>query len=150
MNGVEFYRKKNRLSIRELSSRTGVGVQTIQKLENHPNGTTSACIYMKLSDELHVAIDDLFLSFDPRLLEEGDRVDRKARRPLDANAVAVFVSEKNLTLHQLGRRLGITRQRAGKVCRAEHVAEKHLTRLAKQERLSVEEFLARYAPEKTS
>ena len=150
MNGVEFYRKKNRLSHKELSRRTGISIQTIQKLEKHPNGMTPAGVYRKLSDELHVGIDELFLSFDPRLLEEGDRIDRKSRRPLGVNPVAVFVREKNLTFQQLGDRLQMTRMGASKVCRSPQIPEKHLSRLAKQEHLSIEEFLELYVPEKTS
>lgn len=147
MNGIRFYRQKNRLAICELSQLAQVSAPVIRALEKKIQPNTALSIYLRLSDALGVTIDELLDDCDPALLKDGDRHAYATSKAKPAcNAIAVYRRDENLSLQQLADRLGVTsREWARRVCDSKSIRPQHLQLLAKYEGVTEDEFLLRYA-----
>ena len=147
MNGIRFFRQKNKLAIYELSQLAQVSAPTIRALEKKIQPNTSLTVYLRLSDALAITIDELLDDYDPSLLKAGDR---HAYAPAKAkparNPIAVYRRDENLSLQQLADRLGVTsREWARRVCDNKIARPQHLHLLADFEGVTEDEFLRRYA-----
>ena len=148
MNGIRFYRKKNKLAIYELSELSHVCKPTIHSLEEAINPTTALTIYLRLADALGVTLDELLDDYDPALLKDGDRHAYCGSAKHPRNPIAVYRREENLSFQQLATRMGVTsREWARRVCEEDTASPKLLRRLAAFENLTEAEFLRRYAVE---
>lgn len=148
MNGIRFYRKKNKLAVYELSEMSHVDKVTVHRLEVKINPTTSLSIYLRLADALGVTLDELLEDHDPVLLRDGDRHAYAGGPKILRNPIAVYRHDENLSLQQLAGRMGVTsREWARRVCAEETASPKLLRRLAAFESISEAEFLRRYAVE---
>ena len=148
MNGIRYFRKKNKLAIYELSELSHVCKPTIHSLEKAIQPTTTLSTYLRLADALGVTLDELLDDYDPALLKDGDRhTDRRSTRS-PRNPIAVYRMTENLTLQQLAKRMGVTsREWARRICDGELASPKLLRRLAAYENVTETEFLRRYAVE---
>ncbi|XBX08316.1 helix-turn-helix transcriptional regulator [Enterocloster clostridioformis] len=61
MNNVKVYRKKENISLTELSVHTGVSERHLRFIENGDR-TPSLYVAKKIADCLHSTVDDIFLS----------------------------------------------------------------------------------------
>lgn len=61
MNNVKVYRKKENISLTELSVHTGVSERHLRFIENGDR-TPSLHVAKKIADCLHSTVDDIFLS----------------------------------------------------------------------------------------
>ena len=148
MNGIRFFRKKNKLAIYELSELSGVSGATIHTLEEELNPRTSLSIYMRLAEALNVTIDEMLEDYDPALLKDGDRHSYAGKAKVPRNPIAVYRHEENLSLQQLAGRMGVTsREWARRICAEEIASPKLLRRLAAFENITEAEFSRRYAVE---
>ena len=148
MNGIKYYRKKNKLAIYELSQKSNITAPTIRCLEKTIRPNTSLRTYLRLADSLGVTIDELVDDYNPSLLADGDRHAYPAKNKPVHNHIDVYRREENLSLQQLATRMGVTsREWARRVCNNKVDSPKMLSRLAAYEQISVEEFVRRYAVE---
>ncbi len=147
MNGIRFYRQKNRLAICELSQLAQVSAPVIRSLEKKIQPNTALSIYLRLTDALGITLDELLDDYDPALLKDGDRHAHARTKSKPArNPIAVYRRDENLSLQQLADRLGVTsREWARRVCDSKSVRPQHLQLLAAYEGVTEDEFLLRYA-----
>lgn len=146
MNGIGFYRRKNKLAVYELQNLSHVSAATIHTLETKINPQSPLSIYFRLAEALNVTLDELLDDYDPALLKDGDR-HAYGRKPKPAgNVIAVYRWEENLSLQQLADRMGVTsREWARRICGRSDASPKMLKRLIGFEGISEEEFMRRYA-----
>lgn len=118
---VEFWRMKSHLSVEALSKASAVATTTINNMERAYSPTALAGPYIRLSTVLGVSVDELVRDYNESLLEEGDRVTYrwKDKPVVLANCIACYRNEKNISLETLGGQLGVTRERARVLCKAE-------------------------------
>ena len=150
ITGVEFWRMKCHLSVDALSKASAVATTTINNMERAYSPTALAGPYLRLSTVLGVSVDELVRDYNESLLEEGDRVTYrwKDKPVVLANCIACYRNEKNISLETLGGQLGVTRERARVLCKAETPNEKHVARLARREGVTKAVFHQRYDPKK--
>lgn len=150
ITGVEFWRMKSHLSVDALSKASAVATTTINNMERAYSPTALAGPYIRLSTVLGVSVDELVRDYTESLLEEGDRVTYrwKDKPVVLANCIACYRNEKNISLETLGGQLGVTRERARVLCKAETPNEKHVARLARREGVTEAVFHQRYDPKK--
>lgn len=148
MNGIRYFRKKNKLAIYELSKLSHVCKPTIHSLEEAIQPTTALNIYLRLADALGVTLDELLDDYEPSLLKDGDRHTDRRNSKLPRNPIASYRMAENLTLQQLANRMGVTsREWARRICDEDFASRKLLSRLASFENMTESEFLRRYAVE---
>lgn len=151
MNGIRYFRKKNKLAVYELSELSHVSAPTIHSLESTIQPTTALSIYLRLADTLGVTLDELLDDYDPTLLKDGDRHTYCGNTKPPRNPIAVYRMAENLTLQQLADRMGVTsREWARRICDGDCVSGKLLRRLAAYENMTETEFLHCYAVEEVS
>ena len=149
ISGTEYYRRKARLSVLELSRRTGIAATLLRKLCDDPPMTTSTMIYMRAAAELGVMAMDLLEQHDERELDVGDQAAYPSRSEQMTNCVAVYRRAKGLTYEQLALRLGSPNRECGRrACMTEQAGKKHVRVLAAYEGITPEQFRKMYAPDK--
>ena len=148
ISGIEFLRRKARMTQSEVAAGAGISVALLGKLSvPYPKMTTSLAIYMRIADVFHVAVDDLLELHDEQELDLGDRVTYRSRTENLENCVAVYRREKNLSLEQLGQLLGgKTKECARLGCASAEPKKKHIRILAAHEGITPEAFCRLYAP----
>jgi transcriptional regulator with XRE-family HTH domain len=152
MIGVEFYRRKARMTRQELADKAGIPLSCVGSLENNLRRTSRFDLYLAVSDALGVPVDALLGDYDEALLLPGDHRVAKSNnhdKPA-ANCIAEYRRVENLSLDQLGRLLGVTRQMAHKLCKRTQPQDKAVNLLAAHEGISTEVFQIRYAPEEVA
>ena len=148
MNGIRYFRKKNKLAIYELSELSHVCKPTIHSLEKAIQPTTTLSTYLRLADALGVTLDELLDDYDPALLKDGDRHAYIGRQKPPRNPIAVYRREENLSLQQMADRMGVgSREWARRICDKTIASPKLLRRLAAYENVTEAEFLRRYTVE---
>ena len=148
MNGIRYFRKKNKLAVFELSELSHVSKPTIHNLEESINPATTLSIYLRLAEALGVTLDELLDDYDPALLKDGDRYPYPAKQKPARNSIAVYRRTENLSLQQLADRMGVSsREWARRVCDEEIASSKLLRRLAAFEGVTEDEFVRIYAVE---
>lgn len=146
MNGIKYYRCKNRMTVSDLGRASGVNLTTISRLEKKIEPTSSLDLYIRLSEALGVTVDDLLIEYDGGTLRDGDHPTAKRQTQKITNCIDFYRREENLTFQQLAARMGgVSRQRAKEVCTAEKPSLKTMALLAEHEGISREEFERRYA-----
>ena len=152
MIGVEFYRRKARMTRQELADKAGIPLSCVCSLENNLRRTSRFDLYLAVSDALGVPVDALLGDYDEALLLPGDHRVAKIKdhnKPV-ANCIAEYRRIENLSLDQLGGLLGVTRQMAHKLCKRTQPQDKAVSLLAAHEGISPEDFMVRYAPEEVA
>lgn len=145
INGIEYYRLKNHMSLVELSAASGVTYSLVMKLTKEILYTTSLDIYDRISKALGVTVDDLLIEYSSDDLAAGDRPVSR-RKDSRCNCIDIYRWAENLPLEELARRMGVSsRERARQVCNMPIPSRKNLLRLAEYEDISPEEFERRYA-----
>ena len=145
ISGTEYYRRKARLSLLELSRRTGITAALLRKMCNEPPMSTSTDIYMRAAAELGVKVMDLLEQHDESELDVGDHTAYPSRTDRMTNCVAVYRRAKGLTYAQLARQLGSpNRQCAQLACSGEKAGRKHVRLLAAHEGITPEQFRQMY------
>lgn len=150
ISGTEFYRSKARMSIRELSERSGVCAAVLVKLcGGEPPMNTPLSVYMRAAEALDVSLADLLKMHDERELDIGDQAAYPSRTECMTNCVAVYRRTKGLTYEQLARRLGSPNRECGRqACAGERAGKKHVRVLAAYEGITPEQFRQQYATDK--
>ena len=146
MNGVEYFRKKCRLSKRELAQCSGVTEITIRTYERTgvpDNAPVEALV--KLSEVLGVTLDELLAEFDHNSLTTNDRKIYRSGISAPENIVNNYRIRHNLRLQELAERLQLgSREGARKACRRKTARKEHIRRLCEVENLSPESFESLY------
>lgn len=151
ISGTEYYRRKARLSLQELSRRTGIAVKVLRKLCDEPPMVTPTTIYMRAAAELGVKAMNLLEQHDERELDIGDQAAYPSRTERMTNCVAVYRRTKGLTYEQLARRLGSPNRECGRqACAGECAGKKHVRVLVAYEGITPEQFRLLYAEDKGS
>ncbi|MCR5137171.1 MAG: helix-turn-helix domain-containing protein [Oscillospiraceae bacterium] len=146
INGIKFFRQKNRINNAQLAERAGVSVATIIKLEKKIDKKTKLSTCKAIADALGVSIEMLLDNYDESDLLDGDNRRTSKRKEFGSSEIAVYCSKHNLTFQQLADRLGMkSRERARQLCQENEAKIKHIKRLAAYEGLSIEEFCELYA-----
>ena len=150
ISGTEYYRRKARMSMRELSERSGVSDPVLKKLcSGEPPMTTPLSMYMRVSEALNVSIQDLLKMHDQKELDVGDHTAYPSRTDCMTNCVAVYRRAKGLTYAQLALRLDSpNRQCAQLACAGEKAGRKHVRLLAAHEGITPEQFRQMYTQDK--
>ena len=150
ISGTEYYRRKARMSLRELSERSGVSDPVLQKLcSGKPPEETPLIMYMRVSEALDVSIGELLKMHSKRELNAGDHTAYPSRTDCMTNCVAVYRREMGLTYAQLAQLLNSPNRECGRqACIGERAGKKHVRLLAAYERISPEEFRRRYTRDK--
>ena len=145
MNGIEYYRRKRHMTVKDLSAASHVTGDTIRSLEKHIQDTTSLNIYRRLAEALSVTVDELILEYSCDDLAVGDRPTSR-RGDSRCNCIDKYRWEENIPLDELARRMGIgSKERARQVCNMPLPSRKNLLKLAEYENISVDEFETLYA-----
>ena len=148
MNGIKYWRLKNRMTLAELSDCADITITTVRYLEKKVRDTTTVDIYVRISDALGVTVDDLLIEYSDDALQDGDRPVSKHGGTKLINCIAMYRKTENLTLQQLAARMGVSsRERARQICNTPMPSRKNLLKLAEYENLSLQEFEVRYAVE---
>lgn len=154
ITGIKYWRRKKRFTRKELSKRAAVSENFITNAEKEISPQTVFSTYIKLANALSVPLDDLLKEYDDSQLDYCDHATylfKKKRPPENANCIAKYRIDENLTYQQLSEILGITsREGARKICNSSCPSSKHLKTVAAREGISVEEFLFRYTPERSA
>ena len=146
MNGVEFFRNKNKLTRKALAERSGV---TIATLYNYASRGIPEHAYVSallpLADALGVTLDELVDDYDERNLSTQDRSVHRSCICSPYNAVNNYRLAHNLRFRELADRLGLgDRESARNACKRKTARSTHVMRLSTYEHISVEEFLNCY------
>lgn len=146
ISGLEYYRKKQRMTQRELAEASGVHVMTISNYEHNGCSGKQYCRgLVKLAMVLNVPVDELLTLRGEEELYAGDRVPFRMTVLNKANPVDRYRVQKNLSLRQLAPRLGLrSGQGAHNVCVRDHPESKYIHALSEYEGISSSEFLIRY------
>lgn len=149
INGVEYYRRKRRLTKLDLAKKAGVSQSCIEDYESRQ--ALDRCgmeKILRLADALDVTVDQLLEDHDRKELTLLDRSFRDSGMHNPKNPLAIYRKVHNLTLDELSERLGgLTRWGTSKICRVENPPVWHIRALAQWEDMSVEEFLDTYCYE---
>lgn len=152
MIGVEFYRRKARLSRPELAEKAGIPLASVISLENNDRRSSRFVLYVAVSDALGIPVDELLGEYDEATLLPGDHrvCKNKNHGAPTTNCIAEYRRVENLSLDQLGSLLGISRQMAHKLCNRSWSQDKAVNLLAAHEGISTEDFMVRYTPEEVA
>lgn len=146
ITGLEYLRRKRRMSQRELAARSEVHEVTIQNIERKGIGkrASSSQLY-KIARALSATVDELFMYHSGSELDAGDRgsVHAKSRNP--QNALDNYRCRNNLTYREMAKRLGLSCQGAIDVCNRKMIKPKYLFRICEYENISTEEFEMKYS-----
>lgn len=149
INGIEYYRRKRRMTRADLEAVSGVSISCI--LEYESMDSLDKCRMekiLRLADALEVTVDQLLEDHDRKELTLLDRSFRDSGMHNPKNPLAIYRKVHNLTLDELSERLGgLTRWGTSKICRVENPPVWHIRALAQWEDMSVEEFLDTYCYE---
>lgn len=145
ITGVEYHRRKQRLSQKELSQRAGVSKATIHNLESRGIGRMSKSSQIcRIAGVLNVRVDDLFPWHKRNELAAGDRGSARAESVNPHNLLDNYRVRNNLTYREMAARLGLSCQGAIDVCRRKEVKQKYIQRLSDYEGISTNTFELKY------
>lgn len=146
MYGVEFYRRKNGLLLKELAAAVGTTVDVIRKIESQGVSTTSTLTYQRVSDVLGVPIDELISIFPDDAFEGCTRYKGKSRVSNPSNPIEVYRSVHRLSFKGISNRLGHNSSQYGQyVCKRPWPIDSNIKTLADYEGVSVQAFLKKYS-----
>lgn len=146
MTGLEYHRKKCRLSKKKLSQRSGVSECTITRYESGEEkpGEAQVSKLLYLADVLHVTIDELVQTYDDGLLEDGDHFTYDCATLQNDNPIANYRRAENLTMQQLADRLDCKRQNIWKACKEGGRRKKLVQKLCAYHKIDEATFFAIY------
>ena len=145
MNGIQYCRKKNRMSIKELAGKAEVCPMTISKLEKADQIRVSCLTLHRIACALGVTMDDLLKNYPDELITPSDRTPFPQRTGCPTNCVSNYRLAHNLSHEELGRRLGNrTRSLSQIACKLETPKDKHVKALAAWEGISDKAFREKY------
>lgn len=145
LTGLEFHRRKKRLSKRTLAKDLGITTCTLINIER--NGfalRSSAKEALRIAETLGVEIDDLLAMHSKDELEAGDRGAKVARTKNPDNPVDNYRVVHNLTCRELGRRMSRSYQAAINACERKLALKQHIEVLSAYEGITTAEFMVLY------
>lgn len=148
MTGIEFHRRRRRLTRSQLAELAGVHFNTVYRMELGLRSTSLALTLARLARALDVPMRELGREYDESALRPGDH----STYPLEheqehLNCLEAYRKANNYNFRELGELLGTSRQWAHKECRErEQPHASQLRKLAVVEGVSVEDFCARWCP----
>ena len=146
MNGMLFYRKKQRRTRKEVAELANLCETTVKKMEEATAHTMPCNFYISMSDALGVSVEELIAQYPDSLLLPGDHFVREAASCHPANAIANYKKAHNLNFDQLADLLGLAaRECARVVCRPVVANAEHVATLAALHGISCKEFYRRYS-----
>ena len=147
MTGIEYPRRKARLTKRELAKRSGLTQETILTYEK--KGVSPGVPVDKLlalADVLGVKLDDLVAVYDGASLTTEDRPVRYSTINSPRNVINNYRIRKNLRFDELAQILGLADGECARVvCRRETARTKYICSISELEGLSPDEFAMRYS-----
>lgn len=146
MIGLEFFRRKRRMTRRALADRAGVTVDTIRNYTTKGiSDSVSVDMLLALAGALEITLDELLGEYDGRNLTTMDRPVYSSVIDSPKNIVNTYRIDNNLRFEELAARLGLgDRESARSACRRETAREEHILRLCRYEGMDYHEFVDRY------
>ena len=145
ITGIEYHRRKQRMSQKELSKQAGVSKATILNLERRGIGRVSKSSQIcRIAGVLNVRVDDLFPWHKRHELAAGDRGSARAESVNPHNLLDNYRVRNNLTYREMAARLGVSCQGAIDVCGRKTVKDKYLYRLSCYEGITVDELKKKF------
>ena len=146
MNGMQFYRKKRRITRKQVACLTNICESTIKKMEEATEHTMPCSYYISMSDVLGVPVEELIAEYPESLLLPGDHYVRDEASSHPENVIANYKKAHNLNFKQLANLLGLaSRECARVVCKAAVAKPEHVSTLAASCGISDKEFRRRYS-----
>lgn len=145
ITGLEYHRRKRRLSKRALAKKANITACTLTNLEHG-----GLCLKMSakeactIAEALEVTVDDLLIMHRKEELEAGDRGAYVARIKNPENPVDNYRVVHNLTFRELGKRMSFSCQGAINACERKIALKRHIELLSAYEGISTVAFMDRY------
>lgn len=145
ITGLEYHRRKRRLSKRALATNVGITACTLTNLEHG-----GLCLKMpakeacNIAEALGVTVDDLLIMHRKEELEAGDRGAYVAQNKNLENPVDNYRVVHNLTFRELGKRMSFSCQGAINACERKTALKRHIELLSTYEGISTVAFMDRY------
>ena len=147
MSGVEYYRRKHRLTLRMLAELSGVTVVTIRSYEKKgipENAPVDSLV--ALADVFEVSMDELLKEHDENELTTTDRNTYESAIQVPTNVISNYRFRQNLRYQELAERLQLgARESARVACRRKTALPKHIQLICRYENMSAEEFVTEYS-----
>ena len=143
MNGVQYYRIINGLTVNALSRATGINLQTIRNMEQSGSVANSQS-YLTLRNYYGVPVDELLREDFPELEEPERNHNRGSTIENPDNCLAVYRRQHRLSLRGLGEILHRSHECMRVQCSHPAPRAKYVRILADRESLTVEEFYEIY------
>lgn len=147
MSGVEYYRRKRRLTLHELAELSGVTTITIRSYEKKgipENAPVDALL--ALADVFEVSLDELLKEHYENELTTADRNTYESSIQVSTNVISNYRLRLNLRYQELAERLQLgARESARVACRRKTALPKHIQLICRYENMSVEEFVTEYS-----
>ena len=147
--GIEFFRRKQRISVTELSKRSGIAYDVLRRMIRDRRRLLNAPThyFTRLADVLGTSIEALTQEYSESELADGDRTAYPSHTGHQDNCIAIYRDVMGLSLEQLGQRMGNkTKECARQACAAKEPKEAHIKVIADYEGITPEEFRRRYQP----
>jgi transcriptional regulator with XRE-family HTH domain len=145
MNGMLFYRRKQRRTRKEVAELANLCETTVKKMEEATEHTMPCSFYIAMSDALDVPVEELIAQYPDSLLLPGDHFVRESASCHPMNALANYKKEHNLNFEQLAELLGLAaRECARVVCMPADANPEYMATLAALHGISCKEFQRRY------
>ncbi len=146
ISGLEFWRRKKRVSKAELQELLG-GAGNLQNWADPRTLLDASGVrqLILLADHLGVTVDQLFEVHSTAQLEDGDRYQHQSKYNFSDNCLCNYRTAKGLNYRQLAERMGgISHQWAHQMCRSPRASRAGIRRIARYEKMTPEEFLSIY------
>lgn len=141
MTGIEYFRRKRRMSVKALTAAAHLGETTVTNYEHLRPEQMQIPVLLKISRALDVPIDDLIKEYDESLLEPGDHHTHTRNISLTKTTpIANYRRAKNLTVAQLAEIAGCTKQNISRACIEGGRRDKIIAKICKHDGIDRETF----------
>jgi Predicted transcriptional regulators len=146
LDGIRYHRLQQRMTQTELAARAGLERRAILQVENQTGANRTAGFYLAVSRALDVPIEELRKQ-DCDEADLPDSIPRSSAKYAATNCIAVYRRKHRLTFVELGRMLGVSKQRAHVICGSLEASPRYVEILARQEGINAADFCILYAHE---
>ncbi len=143
MNGIRYWRLKERMSYTELARKANCVPNTIRQLEERIKDITSYALLLRLAEALDVTVAQLMMEYRSDAITLGDHPARKyTMDPSRLNPVGHYCRTNNISLPEYAALTGKkSKQAAQRTWTKQKLKYEEILPLAEREGLTVEEFL---------
>lgn len=146
INAFEYHRRKQHISIAELSKRTGLCWSTVSKKSLEAIENMNLYDLIRVASALGITLEDAIRPYDRRDLTPSDRPKRVCVSVNLQNPIYIYKEKNNLTYQSLAHLLGMTtREGARQACARKKAADHLVLRLAAHEHIKLEDFFEKYS-----